>query len=331
MQNDYVVVAKSHANLLVESLKKQGITLKKAQALEIISSLHNRTDWNRLQSKLKGLSKPGSNTKPTTINTYDAFLIDGYSSKGVPLETLRSLFELECADGETSPVMIAVAGDGHTYNGRIDDYFNSRERLTITYDADGVVEIFHSGYSKSGLLINLVPEKRGARHGAGLALAQFLNNTGHKYSLDFRQRIGTLMISDFGQFEEVELDGIFAAINGFALRKVNTFRRFIATTHNYKIMDYLNSIGMNAQRISYQDPAYQPSSMDTSYHFQFVRATSLEDRTIVTDTLNWLKTIAMSSLEDRFGSGESRAKKIPGNSLWFRDLRASLLDDSSRT
>lgn len=329
MQNDYVVVAKGHANILVEALKSQGIPLKKAQALEIISNLHSRTDWNRLQSKLKGFTKPRSHTKSSDLGKFDAFFIDGYSANGVPLETLRSLFELECADGETRPVMIAVAGDGHTYNGRVDDYFNARERLTITYDADGVVDIHHNRCGNRGLLINLVSEKRGSRHGAGLALAQFLNNKEHDFSLDRRQRIGTLMISDFGQMEDIECAEVFSAINGFALRKISTFRRLIATSYNFNAVDLANDAGMNVEKISYHEPVERSLKIDTRYLYHSVHATSLEDRSIVIDTLKWLRTISITTYEDQFGSGESRAKRIPGNSLWFRDLRASLLGDSS--
>ena len=333
MQNDYVVVAKNHANILVEALKNQGVTLKKAQALEIISDLHSRTDWNRLQSKLKGLNKPGSQTKCSGASTFDAFFIYGFSTKGVPLETLRSLFELECADGETTPVMIAVAGDGHTYNHVVDRYFNNRERLTITYDADGVVDISHNGYLGKGLLINLVSEKRGKRHGAGLALAQFLNNRENKYSLDRRQRIGTLMISDFGQIEESECAEVCEAISGFSKSKISTFRRLIATTHKSNALDFVGDLGMHVKELFYSETAESANptvAIDTRFMPRTIYASSLEDPSVVNETLTWLRAIALVAYEEYFGSTESRAKRIPGNSLWFKDLRASLLDDSSR-
>lgn len=343
MQDDDIKVVKTHASILIESLKPHGIVLKKSQALEVMSKLENRTDWNRLRVKLQNLAKPKKPSRPTE-NTKDAVFIVG-GSRTDKTEILKTLFELESLECATAPILISVSGSGHTSGAQSDGFFVKSERLTITYDRDGVIEAEEQNYCsfrregrRKGLLVNFVPKVKGSRAGVGFAIAQVLKDNRAMFPFDCRGQIGSLLIDDFHQIGKEELIEVTAAIRDF-VKDQSTFIRMVATS-TCGLEKPLNAqLDMNLMHlmcpgtripteVSSETLSVLPNHEKRVDSGELVcRAESLADAGIVADVAWWVRYLEYHSgiiLPTR-DNGESRAARVPGNSLWFRDLRASLI------
>lgn len=335
MQNPDIAVVKTHASILVESLKTHGVKLKRTQALEVMAQLENRTDWNRLQAKLKNPAQPRTRLKPTK-DSPDAIFVVSHARTG-KTEILKTMFELECADGATSPVLISVSGNGHTFGTEIDPFFSDMERLDVWYDSNGMVESKERSYSSvvsrrgRGLLINLIPCFKGSRAGAGNAIAQVLMSHEDQFPYYLRNRIGTLMIDNLHEIDEAERPLVYSEIHKFATgQNAATFRRFLATSHGVVDESLKGVIGMNIVHMAPCETAqFLPDTckaMEIPFHTVDCEIVStLADRDLVLGVSWWC--FRLFRLWDHYNDArtESRASRVPGKSLWYSDVRASLI------
>lgn len=344
MQDDDIKVVKTHASILIESLKPFGVVLKKSQALEVMSKLENRTDWNRLRVKLQNLARPKKPSKPSETTKDAVFIVGG--ARTYKTEILKTLFELESMECATAPILFSVSGSGHTFGSQSDDFFRNSERLTITYDRNGVIDaeakdyraFLRAGGSK-GLLVNFVSSIKGSRVGVGFAIAQVLKD--HQAMLPFycRDNVGSLLIDDFHQIAEDELIEVTTAIRGFAEVQASTFRRLVATSTGViaKPLDSQFGTKVNhllSPRTKITTEAGLATISTLPDHEKWISggakpfpAESLVDTRIVADVAWWVRYLEYHSPDFLTArkNGDSRAARVPGNSLWFRDLRASLI------
>ncbi|WP_408602178.1 hypothetical protein [Pseudomonas sp. PLMAX] len=343
MQDDDIKVVKNHASILIESLKPHGVVLKRSQALEVMSKLENRTDWNRLRVKLQNLAKPKKPSRPTETTT-DAVCIVG-GSRTDKTEILKTLFELESLECATAPILFSVSGSGHTFGSQSDDFFRKSERLTITYDRNGVIgaeelnyrSFFRESGSK-GLLVNFVSLTKGSRLGVGFAIAQVLKDHQAMFPFYCRGKVGSLLIDDFHQIGEEELIEVTAAIRSFA-KDQPFFIRLVATSTCGFATPLHSQLDMNLTHLMSPrtriptEVSVGTLSVLTDHEKQVERRTlsctadSLADARIVADVAWWVRYLEYHGnvYMPARNNGESRVARVPGHSLWFRDLRASLI------
>ena len=328
MQNDYVSVAKTHASLLVESLKEQGISLQKSQALEIISNLHSRTDWNRLRARLTRLSHSKAAHGAVADQPAKAFFLFGEDGSG-KTDALKTLFEIEFVDGETAPIMISVAGNGHILDAGQDEFFKKCERITLMYDEDGITDVDKKNRSfpinkSGGLLVNLVSTVKGSREGVGNALAQFLIGYESYILISGLRKFGSLLIDDYDQIEKSERLDVGLAVSQFA-SSGKDFRRLVVAAKSVMNeadccppgMGFMFYVADNNPNIFGYDDEYIAHSGGRTW-----KSECLRDDQIVKD-------VYMRSREKSkhigHSNGDSRVLYLPAKSLWFNDLRASLV------
>lgn len=343
MQDDDIKVVKTHASILIESLKPHGIVLKRSQALEVMSKLENRTDWNRLRVKLLNLANSKKPSRPTEATKDAVFIVGG--ARTDKTEILKTLFELESLECATAPILISVSGSGHTFGSQSDEFFLKSERLTITYDQNGVIDAEEQNYriflreaASKGLLVNFVSSKKGSRAGVGFAIAQVLKDHHAKFPYYCKGKIGSLLIDDFHQIGKEELIEVTAAIRGLA-KDQETFIRLVATSNCGLDKPLQAQLDMNLRHlmspgarilgeVSTSTISVLPNHENRVERGELAcRAESLADAGIVADVAWWVRYLEYHSgiiLPTR-DNGESRAARVPGNSLWFRDLRASLI------
>jgi hypothetical protein len=243
MQDDHIKAVKTHASILIDSLKPHGVALKKTEALEIISKLQGRLDWNRLRAKLQtqAPAKPPVNQAGQLVDAM--FIVAGRGRKKT--EILKNLFELECAEGETAPIMISIAGSAHTLRLEADVFFSRTPRVTVTYDSAGILKVEWGDHCNGkGLLVNLISAVKGSRVGAGYALSQLL--TCHRVNL--RSGIGVKFGSLLDQItDEQELLEAAGAIGDYAQSHSDTFRRLVVTSEVEVPKKCQKSFGMTIQ------------------------------------------------------------------------------------
>jgi hypothetical protein len=332
MQNDSVSVVKTHASILIESLKDLGITIKKTQALEIMSKLENRTDWNRLRARLKNLDEPQAK-KPAKRNKLDCMVLLA-PANARKTEALKALFELEYKDNETCPVMICMSGDGHTLGNGRDHYIYRHTRITVTYDEFGIVgdaEIKGASVKGNyGLIVNLVSKHKGQRVGAGLALSQFLKSFSTAVAPELEKQVGTLMVDGFEQIDLTERDGVFSQISAFCEQNQESVRRVVMSSREVISSSNASNLNMSVSYIVKNIQLYPElegkkncKELASSFHsFYHWKSSSLSDPLIVEDMF-WL-------MVDRDGEYlpkemDSRISILPGRSSWFMDFRSSLI------
>jgi hypothetical protein len=336
MQNDSVSVVKTHASILIESLKEQGITIKKTQALEIMSKLENRTDWNRLRARLKNLDEPKPKA-PAKKKSFDCVVLLA-PAKHQKTETLKALFELEYKDKVTMPVMICMSGDGHTFGNGSDHIIHGHERISVTYDEFGISGdpiLRPSRYAEPhGLIINMVSKTKGNRVGAGLAVAQFLkayDEELHKFRID-EKNVGTLMVDGFEQIVQQETDEVAKQINIFCQQKTETIRRVVISSREMLSSDNVLNLGMNLINLCIDLDSYPCKKNQKFKELESVfpiniyswKSDSILNLSIVED-MYWLMRHRASSSFDGPIPGESRISNIPGRSSWFMDFKSSLI------
>jgi hypothetical protein len=336
MQNDSVSVVKTHASILIESLKEQGITIKKTQALEIMSRLENRTDWNRLRARLKNLDEPKVKN-PAKKSLLDCMVLLAPAGHQ-KTETLKALFELEYKDRVTKPVMICMSGDGHTLGNGGDHIIHGHDRITITYDEFGIAGELHLRASRyahpHGLIINMVSKFKGNRVGAGLAVAQFLKVYDEeltRFGID-KTGVGTLMVDGFEQIAQPETDEVTKQINVFCQQKAETLRRVVISSRAMLSSGDVLNLGMNIINLCVDICHLQlnrPQKVKeihakgplTQYEW---KSESISDPAIVEDMF-WLMRHRVSIYSGGPLTDESRISIIPGRSSWFMDFKSSLI------
>jgi hypothetical protein len=334
MQDDIKVV-KNHASILIDSLKPHGVTLKKTEALEIISKLQGRLDWNRLRVKLKTPAPAKSPANPEATLP-DAMLIIGRGKEKT--EILKTLFELECAEGVTAPIMVSIAGSGYTFGLEADGFFSRLPRITVTYDGAGIVSVNGSDHCKGkGLLINLTSSVKGSRAGAGYALSQLFNCHRTDLKAGIGLPLGSLLIDDLHQItDDLEFFEAAGAIREYAQSNSDTFRRLVATSEVDTPKKRQSFFGMNffyPVKWEQAKPAsanseqimWVPRVKSSDLDLFPCESTSLSDRSIVADICGWIWYLQARFGEIGVGNRVSRAARVPGKSLWFSDLRASLI------
>jgi hypothetical protein len=334
MQDDHIKAVKTHATILIESLKPHGVALKKTEAIEIISQLQGRLDWNRLRAKLK--TPPP--TKPPVNKADlppDAMFIVGRSKQKT--EILKTLFELECAEGVTAPILVSIAGSGHTFGLEADSFFSRLPRITVTYDAAGIVSLNGSDHCNGkGLLVNLISSAKGSRAGAGHALSQLFNCQRTDLRAGIGLPIGSLLVDDLHQItDEVEFAEAAGAIREYVKSSSDTFRRLVITSEDFVPKTLQSHFGTKFYYLRSRDlgrPSHlnpdqiiwvaSPKSDLSNCNWE---SQSLSDRSIVADICWWVWSLDLPYNRGAWKNGSSRAAIIPGRSLWFSDLRASLI------
>jgi len=342
MQKDYVAVAKDNASVLIETLKGMGIPLKRTQALEVVSQLQARTDWNRLQAKLKEFRRDPVVT-PQSATAFDACFVVARPGEG-KTETLKTLYEIECIDNKRLPILVCMAGGVHTYRMERDlsRKIARSSRLTIQYDRDGILssEIFDkSAYipePETGLLINFVSSVRGERVGAGLALAQFLDQIkSYLPSHLVETKLGSLLIDEFHQIAENECNELFQAINKYVGTHSQSFNRLVVATQvgvSQSLVENLalkKTVFVSSEIKSHfvlRDTVMEHVRLQRESDKSVWKSESFEDNLAVGDVFAMSLDIASRGIKDFRENGDSRHWRLTGvTPRWLNDLRLSLI------
>lgn len=334
MQNPDVVAIKKHASILMESLESMGIKIKRTQALEVIAQLENRTDWNRLQAKLKLTHTNRPVAKLAAAPSEAIFYVS--DNRDYRTELLKTLFELECADGMTSPLFISISGDGHLERDGIDFFMAKSDRISIQYGVHGM------GYTKEssspsgcavgrGILINLKSSTKGSRAGAGLAITQLLRNLWDHAPHHFKGRIGSVLIDSVHQVPQDELDEIFCALGEFARGHDIPLLRLVCSTSTPITASSLARLGLKTLYVSNSNTECMGSTAsDLIAHpgmmHYYDSPVDLHDLAIVPHVAWWIDRKDWLEINESYcrKSGESRVLSLPGNAVWFEDIRVSL-------
>lgn len=344
MQKDYVAVAKDNASVLIETLKGMGIPLKRTQALEIVSQLQARTDWNRLQAKLKEFRREPI-PKVHSATAFDACFVVGRPGEG-KTETLKTLFEIECIEGQRTPILVCMAGSAHTYKMQRDSTKKIRRsaRLTVQYDQDGILscELFDKNASifdaATGLLINFVSSVRGQRAGAGLALAQFLDQIrSFLPSHLLESRLGSLLIDEFHQIVESECDELFQSISQFVSAHSQSFHRMVIATQVGLSEHLVKNLVLRKTLLISSEMKSHPFIVDATTKYVSPtqrqlnggawKSESFDDLRVVADLFSMSLEITSLGIKDFRGDEDPRYWRTTGvTPRWLNDLRVSLIN-----
>ncbi|MBI6882317.1 glyoxalase superfamily protein [Pseudomonas putida] len=338
MQKDDVSVVKSHASILTERLKKMGIQIKRTKALELVSELHDQSDWNRLQAKLKK-SQPKKPRASTAAAQCDAFFVVGPQLSG-RTEALKTLFELECAEGHTSPVFISISGDAQVYKGEVDRFVSQRSVMTINYDSNGVKDFnpdksFGHTVERPGVLFNMVPVRKGDRTGVGHAIAQLFTSLSGYLPYHLRDNVGSVLVDGIHEAPEAEQELIYAGLAEMAKSFKKTFRRAVFTSDVPAAAYVRDQLGMVVFNMIHEDLCEANEEAAGFWPVQSSKkphkwaSESLADREVIADIVWWSFRNAQI-YHDEWGepgraNGSSRVIPLPGRSFWYKDLRAALI------
>lgn len=338
MQNDDVSAVKNHASILAERLKTMGIQIKRTQALELVSELHDQSDWNRLQAKLKKPQTKKSRASKAE-NQRDVFFIVGSQGSG-RTEALKTLFELECAEGCTSPMFISISGDAQIYKGEVDRFVSQRLVVTINYDSKGITDLSYDqcyGYTveRPGVLFNMVSVRKGDRAGVGQAISQLFSRLHGTLPGHLRESVGSILVDGIYEAPEVEQEAIFLSLAEMAESFKKTFRRAVFTTDVPAKAHVRDQIGMTLFNVIHSDlcevnedaVGFWPLSESRGPHKW--SSQSLADRQVIAD-VSWWSFRNACIYCDEWGepgraNGSSRVIPLPGKSFWYKDLRAAVI------
>jgi hypothetical protein len=253
-------------------------------------------------------------------------------------EILKTLFELECAEGVTAPIMVSIAGSGHTFGLEADGFFSRLPRITVTYDGAGIVNLNGSDHCNGkGLLVNLTSSVKGSRAGVGYALNQLFNCHRTDLKAGIGLPLGSLLIDDLHQItDDFEFFEAAGAIREYAQSNSDTFRRLVATSEVDISKNRQSFFGMNfffPVKLEQAKPVSANSEQtilvqgakSSDLDLFPCESTSLADRSIVADICGWIWYLEARFGKIGVGNGISRAARFPGHSLWYSDLRASLI------
>jgi len=330
MQSENISAIKSHASILIEHLQRYGITLKKTQALEVVSNLHAQTDWNRVSAKLKTLGKSSASIQNKPSQPLPTCFLIGRPGVG-KTEVLKTIVQLESADKSALPVLVCLSGSAHIDGHSIDRRLPALNRWTVHYDEQGLTHVDSpDALSDSGKMINFVSLIRGGRLGLKEAFVQFMREYAEQMSCG---KIGSFIIDEFARLpKEDELDVINAAVRFCAGQPVPV-RQLLIASQTPPILAS-RAAGITPRFVvEMHYPVVMPADIpvETVMHFNTRNfepewlSESASDPRLVSDIYaRVLKEIFSEDRMDR-GSKGSRMSRILGNSLWFRDLRNSLI------
>ncbi|WP_338923713.1 glyoxalase superfamily protein (plasmid) [Pseudomonas silesiensis] len=326
MQNEHIAAAKNLATNLIEILAAQGIDLKRTQALEVVSKLQDHTDWNRLSAKLKGRGKQGKSRETAAFALISR---PGYGKT----ETIRALFELECADGETCPLLIDVGGCGTLADlvGK-DPFMVARDRIKLFYDNTGIVHV-EKTYTDlcrepvgRGLVVDLWPlgNYHELRKFSGVALAQFLDNPAKYVREPLLKRIGTVFLDEYHRLEDQDVACCEAM--GRFIKGLTNLRRVVIGTQLVLTPEATEAIGLPFCHL-----IPEPELVFRQHKWPWVyralpkdlpwESESLDDHRVVSDLLMKSFGITNSKSPRTHPIGASRLGRLPGHVTWFKQLR----------
>lgn len=325
MQNEHITAAKSLATNLVETLATQGIDLKRTQALEVISRLQNHSDWNHLSAKLKDRVK--QQVKSKDLAAFALIARMGYGKT----EAMRALFELECADGETCPLLIDVGGYGAVANFcSKDPYLSGKDRLTLFYDHTGIVHVEKAFTdlcrrpAGKGLVVALKPLENGhaLQKFSGVALRQFLGNPEKYVRSALLKRIGTVFLDEFHRLEDQNI--ACCEVLGRFMKGLEIPRRLVIGSQSILTPEASEAIGMPLYHLI-PEPEQDFFRCKWPWVYKALPETqpweseSLDDHRVVGDLFIWSFRYLRSGGRSH-PSGLSRLGRLPINVPWFKQL-----------
>jgi hypothetical protein len=333
MQNEYVAAVKSHASILIDHLAKYGIKLKKTQALEVISNLQNQRDWNRVRAKLCGNDIAGKELLTPAIKPeFQSFSLIGCMGTG-KTEAMKTLFNLEQADGASFPIYVCLSGGAHIYGHAVDEQLHAA-RWTVSFSASGSVDVKQPSVSMlhgKAQIVNFVGERRGSRIGLGAAFKNFFEQQGEALA---RHAVGSLFVDEFHGLDSDDEKTIIQAVHVFSDALSHPIRRLVIASqtpfsHGTMLHHPEFKHLVEARYTSHVAQDFAHTSVGDGFYSQGLyqesnwESQSMDDPRIVEDVF---RTVTGHIHTDPVRkSDESRMKHVLGQSLWFRDLRNSLI------
>lgn len=332
MQNELVGAVKSHATILIEHLKRYGITIKRTQALEVISNLQAQTDWNRVRARLCDdpiQQKSAEPSLPLGLDRIQTCAVVARPRSG-KTEVLKTIACLESADRSALPVFICLSGGGHINDGNYDQRIPAFSRWCIHYDSNGIVNIEKpTGGFNLGVMINFQSRVRGDRSGLKEAFLEFFKLHSARLS---EYRIGSVLIDEFSRLSPSDEIEVLEAAARFCLELTPSARRLIIACQvplqNREIrgvdLSYVTEIDYPGHFPGQIPTAVAPSNSYEDFPPDW-DSESISDHRIVVDILAQVRHAIFWRRND--GSSRSRLHHVRGDSLWFRDFRNSLANE----
>ena len=281
MRNNIAVV-KDLATNLIDQLKRQGISIKRTGALEVISHLQNHTDWNRYRAKLTSENRPRQLQK-SDVNTKVVLGITGVGKT----EVLKSILSLEDAEGSSQSLYICFSGAGLWYEHGRDPFLPKNiNRWKVIHSPCGLIEIVHPEILVEGPhIVNISSDRLTNQEGLLDAFRSFM--TLHQADLSY-SRIGSILVDEFLRLNPALETQFFRVISDFcAIQKHPVRRLVIASQREIKQSSKVSGMIINhlcddlTRRLLQMDSsstAFIPIGGDKNW-----RSSSLDDDNLVYD------------------------------------------------
>lgn len=327
MQNELVGAVKSHATILIEHLQRYGITIKRTQALEVISNLQAQTDWNRVKAKLSDVPVKRIVDKTPVSGLLPTCMLVSRTGSG-KTEVLKTIVELETADRSFFPVFICLSGAAHIDENGLDRRLPSLSRWEIQYDGNGYFHVTKPTSSSGlGAMINFRSRARGDRTGLKEAFLAFMGSHGSNLST---KPIGSVLIDEFSRLQPEDETEVLETAARFCLNQQIPAKRLILA----------GQVPLRGQKpeevdlsyvMEHDYPCFMPNEVPTQVVMPLNsdgfppdwESESPSDPRLVADIFAQVRYSLCWRRND--GSSNSRLHHVRGNSLWFRDFRNSLV------
>lgn len=281
MRNNIAVV-KDLATNLIDQLKRQGISIKRTGALEVISHLQNHTDWNRYRAKLTSENRPRQLQK-SDVNTKVVLGITGVGKT----EVLKSILSLEDAEGSSQSLYICFSGAGLWYEHGRDPFLPKNiNRWKVTHSPCGLIEIVHPEILVEGPhIVNISSDRLTNQEGLLDAFRSFM--TLHQADLSY-SRIGSILVDEFLRLNPALETQFFRVISDFCAIQKHPVRRLVIASQR-EIESNSNISGMLINQLC-DDLTRRLLAIDLPFT-EFVpicgdknwRSTSIDDDNLVYD------------------------------------------------
>ncbi|MDT8925225.1 hypothetical protein RBE51_20745 [Pseudomonas taiwanensis] len=345
MQNEYVSAVKTHASVLVEHLNRYGIKLKKTQAIEVIANLQGQTDWNRVRAKLSGVAERCTPELPAGATPLRAFMLLGRPGIG-KTEALKTIVELEQADGQTNSLFICLSGSAHVYLDEQDSISHHSNNFDVHYSSTGLTKV--SGrlrLTNKPILVNMISDERGSRQGLKQALISFLIQNKEIFKA---VPIGSVLIDEIHCLQAGEECEIIETVAWLSATLPKPVRQLVMANQGTPCAK-AQLTGVDLKLLV---DSKSPHALDWNYGGKFDfphenvgqvykregggywsdprlpwRSQSIDDDFLVKDIFN---AVILALIEEKSEkrirvNGTTRLRYVLGESIWFRDLRADLL------
>ncbi|AYG47898.1 hypothetical protein DV532_26815 (plasmid) [Pseudomonas sp. Leaf58] len=347
MQNEYVSAVKTHASVLVEHLNRYGIKLKKTQAIEVIANLQGQTDWNRVRAKLTGVEKKLMPELPAGAKPLRAMILLGRPGIG-KTEALKTIVELEQADSQTNSLFICLSGSAHVYLDEQDSISYHSNNFDVHYSSTGIIKTTgRLRLPNKPILINMISDERGSRHGLKQSLISFLIQNKELFQ---SVRIGSVLIDELHCLQAEEEREIIETVAWFSATLPRPIRQLVMVSQvipSFKTapagvdlkllvdsqfplaMDWKPNENLSFPHESVGQVYTRP--LDGMGYWEHPhlpwRSQSIDDEFLVKDIFN---AVILALIEEKSErrirvNGTTRLRYVLGESIWFRDLRADLL------